>query len=58
MGKKSGISEVIGSGGILRRRRTREEEEDWVKVSWGEEWDEAARAEREDWGREVLGGGG
>jgi hypothetical protein len=33
-----------------------------VKVGWsGEkksEWDEAARAERDDWGKEVSGGGG
>ncbi len=38
---------------------------DWVGRSVEEfgaevvgEWDEAARAERDDWGREVLGGGG
>ncbi len=65
-------------GGNLRGRRTREEEEDWVKVAWSGgkkfDWvekslvefgleevgerDEATRAERDDWGREVLGGAG
>jgi hypothetical protein len=33
-----------------------------VKVGWSggkkSEWDEAARAKRDDWGREVSGGGG
>ena len=33
-----------------------------MKVGWSggkkSEWDEAARAERDDWGREVSGGGG
>ncbi len=43
----------------------RKEDFDWVGrsvVKFGAEdvgeWDEAARAERDDWGREVLGGGG
>jgi hypothetical protein len=58
----SGGKKISEEDWIVRTERRRC---DWAGMSWEEigaeelgEWNEAARAEKDDWGRWVLGGGG